>query len=168
MSKAISAQVGMEFEAAYGYLAMSAWLEGENLPGFAKWMRHQAEEEVGPATRLIDHLLERGGVLALPALSAPDPSFASPLAVAEAALGHEQSVSAAINAMYGLAAEIGDHAAPSAAGHIVMKAERGDRIGEGGRAAAPIARVLKEDVGLAAAREQRGLEKTQVEQLVPH
>lgn len=109
MTGALSAQVGMEFEAAYGYLAMSTWLEGQNLPGFAKWMRHQAKEEVEHAMRLVKYLMERGGALALPAVGSPKGTFASPLAVAKAALGNEKKVSASINALYELAAKEGDH-----------------------------------------------------------
>ena len=34
----LNAQVNMEIEAAYQYKAMSAYFEGRELEGFAKWM----------------------------------------------------------------------------------------------------------------------------------
>jgi ferritin len=38
-------QVARDFYAAYLYLSMSAYFESDNLPGFARWMRKQYEEE---------------------------------------------------------------------------------------------------------------------------
>ena len=42
---AINEQIKNELYSGYLYLAMSAYFEAKNLPGFAHWMRMQAEEE---------------------------------------------------------------------------------------------------------------------------
>ncbi|HUE96142.1 MAG TPA: ferritin [Longimicrobiaceae bacterium] len=110
VSRAINEQINREFYAAYLYLAMSAHFEAEALEGFAHWMRLQAQEELGHATRLFDYLLERGARVELGAIEAPPTSFGSPLAIAEQALAHERKVSEQINGIYALAAERGDYA----------------------------------------------------------
>lgn len=105
------AQIGMEFGAAHSYLSMSAWLAGQSLDGFASWMRHQSEEETAHGMRILDHLLERGVPVALPAIPEPQSEWGSPLAVAEASLAQEREVTAAIGRLIDTARAAGDHAA---------------------------------------------------------
>ena len=107
---ALSTQIGLELSSAYVYLAMSAHFAGENFEGFALWMRLQAAEELAHAMRLYDYVLERGGVIALPAVEAPPVKFGAPVEVFEQALGHEIVVTAAIHALYDLAREARDYA----------------------------------------------------------
>ena len=107
---AINDQINREFFAAYLYLAMSAHLDNEALDGFAHWMRLQAQEELGHAMRLFDYLVERNARVELQAIEQPPASFGSPLAIAEQALEHEQTVTEHINRIYRLAAEQGDFA----------------------------------------------------------
>ena len=45
MEDAFNGQLNAELYSSYLYLAMSAYLESIDLPGFAHWMRAQAEEE---------------------------------------------------------------------------------------------------------------------------
>jgi ferritin len=59
-------QVGREFYAAYLYLSMAGYFEATNLPGFARWMRKQYEEETQHALKLFDSLLDRGERVQLP------------------------------------------------------------------------------------------------------
>src|SRR5690606_30169828 len=87
---AINEQIMYELYSGYTYLAMSAYFEEQGLPGFAKWMRLQAQEELKHAMRLFDHVAERGGHITLHAVDAPPASFDSPLDVFEKALAHEQ------------------------------------------------------------------------------
>jgi len=42
---ALNEHINAEFWSAYLYLSMSAYLESENLQGFANWMRVQWQEE---------------------------------------------------------------------------------------------------------------------------
>lgn len=111
LHKRINDQIGMEFGAAYSYLAMSAYFEGKNLPGFAHWMRMQYKEEIEHAERFVDYLLERGQKLQLPAVSKPTSDFKSPLDVVKRALANERKVTASINKLYELANEEKDYPA---------------------------------------------------------
>ena len=103
VESAINDQIAKEFYAAHLYLSMAAWFEDRNLPGFAKWMRVQNDEERQHAMRLFDYLIEAGGRVRLKALEAPPTEFTSPLKVMEASLAHEKKVTASIRKLYELA-----------------------------------------------------------------
>src|ERR671916_979080 len=107
---AMNEQVKNEFYAAYQYLSMAAYCESENLPGFAHWMRTQAQEETQHAMKFYDFILDRNGRVVLQAIEEPVVEFGSPLEVFERALEHEQRVTAMINELYGLAARENDYA----------------------------------------------------------
>lgn len=107
---AINEQLKNELFAGYMYLSMSGHLEHENLPGFAHWMRLQAEEELVPAMRFFDYVNRRGGQVVLQAVDQPPVDFGSPLSVFEKALEHERLVTGQIHTLYELAAEKGDWA----------------------------------------------------------
>jgi ferritin len=100
---ALNEQVKNEIGSAYIYLAMSSFCEAENLPGFAKWLRVQWEEELQHALKLYDYTIERGGVVTLQAIEKPPAKWKSPLDVFEHVLAHEQKVTASINRLYELA-----------------------------------------------------------------
>jgi len=100
---AINDQIAKEFFASHLYLSMAAWFEGQNLPGFANWMRMQTEEERAHALRLFNYLIETGGRVRLKAIDAPAVDFTSPLQVMRESLKHEQKVTASIRKIYELA-----------------------------------------------------------------
>jgi len=99
---AMNEQIKNELYSAYLYLSMSAYCEAANLPGFAHWMRVQAQEEVGHAMKFYDFICERGGRVVLQAIDQPPVEFQSPLHVFEQTLEHEQKVTAMIHDLYGL------------------------------------------------------------------
>lgn len=101
--EAFNAQIQAEFQSAYVYLGMAAWFTENNLPGFAQWMRVQWEEETQHAMKLYDFLHNRGESVTLRPLTAPGSSYTSALDVFEHVHGHEQSITASINALYELA-----------------------------------------------------------------
>ena len=107
---AVNEQIGKEFYAGYLYLAMSAHFEAESLLGFARWMRLQAQEELGHALKLFDFMNHRGAVVTLRAIDAPPTDFEAPLSLFEKALEHEQEVSRLIHKLYDLAVQKHDHA----------------------------------------------------------
>ncbi len=107
---AMNEQMKNEFYAAYQYLSMAAYCESENLPGFAHWMRAQAQEETEHAMKFYDFILDRNGRVVLQAIEGPVVEFGSPLEVFERALEHEQRVTAMINDLYGLAVRESDYA----------------------------------------------------------
>lgn len=106
-------QIKHELYSAYLYLSMSAQSEAMNLPGFAHWMRLQAQEEVGHAMRFYDFIHDRGGRVVLQAIEQPPVEFTSPLAMFEQTLEHERKVTARINHIYSLAAQEKDFASQS-------------------------------------------------------
>lgn len=107
---AVNDQINEEMYSSYLYLAMSAYYASIDLPGFAAWMRAQAKEEEAHAMKFFDFLVERGGRVVLDAIKAPPRDWASPLAAFEAALSHERSVTARIDALVDLARAENDHA----------------------------------------------------------
>jgi len=110
LQKAMNDQVRLEFESAYAYLSMAAWMEDQNYPGFAAWLRQQAREEATHAMKIFDHLIDRGCRVALQPVAGPRADFASPLQVFEQAKKHEQSVTKSISELYGIASTDRDYA----------------------------------------------------------
>jgi ferritin len=104
-------QIQKEFYSSYLYLAMAAHFETVNLPGFASWMKKQADEERSHAMRLWQHVYDRGGKVELTAIEQPPTAFGRPLEVIQQVLEHERKVTASINALYALALKEGDVAA---------------------------------------------------------
>src|SRR5687768_16066736 len=107
---AINQQIKHEFFSAYVYLSMSAYFESTNLPGFATWMRSQAQEEVTHGMKLFDFINDRGGRVVLHPIDGPPTDFKSPLEVFEQALKHEQAVTAMIHKLYEVAFKANDFA----------------------------------------------------------
>jgi ferritin len=110
LQEAMNEQIKNELYSAYLYLSMSAYCEAANLPGFAHWMRLQAQEEEIHAMKLFDFIHERGGRVVLQAIDQPPAEFQSPLDVFKETLEHEQKVTALINNLYTLAVQEKDYA----------------------------------------------------------
>ena len=110
VQNAMNDQINNEFYSAYQYLAMAAYCESANLPGFAQWMRTQSREETEHAMKFYDFILDRNGRVVLRAIEGPVIEFGSPLEVFEQALEQEQKVTAMINDLYGAAVKESDHA----------------------------------------------------------
>jgi ferritin len=111
IEKALNEQIREELASAYLYLAMAAYFAAEGWDGMAGWMRVQAQEEVGHAMRIFDHIVERAGRVKLHSLAEPEPKWASPLAAFQAAYKHEQHITARIHRLVELAQNEKDHAA---------------------------------------------------------
>ena len=109
LEKTINDQIKNELYSAYLYLSMSAYLEANNLPGSARWMRLQYEEEVSHAMKLFDYIHDRGGRVVLQAIDQPAAEFGSLLEVFQQALEHEQKVTGMINRIYDLAVKENDY-----------------------------------------------------------
>ncbi len=107
---AINDQIRIEFSSAYAYLAMSAHCQSENLPGFAKWLRIQWEEELGHAMKFINYVHERNGSVTLQAIEKPAGKWKSPAEVFEHVLSHEQKVTASIHRLFEVASKEKDYA----------------------------------------------------------
>ena len=110
MQKVLNDQINAELYASYLYLAISAYFEDINLPGFAAWMEAQSQEETGHAMRIYKYVIERGGRVILQLIDAPPSEWDSPLAAFEAAYTHEVKVTAMINGLVDQALQERDHA----------------------------------------------------------
>ena len=104
MEEAINAQINAEFWSAYLYLSMSCDFARKGLKGMANWFSIQFREEQDHARMLMDHVLARGGKVALAPIAEVPSAWDSPLAAFEDTLKHEKSVTARINALCELAA----------------------------------------------------------------
>jgi ferritin len=110
LEAAINDQVTLELESAHQYLALSAWLEGEGLPGMAHWMRMQSGEENEHAMKFFEFLVDRNAGVKLGSLPEPQSKFDSVIDVFRASLAAEQRVTAAINNIYAIATDARDFA----------------------------------------------------------
>ena len=110
LQDAFNGQLNRELYSAYLYLSMAAYFENVNLSGLANWMRIQVQEEQFHAMKFFDYIIERGGEISLTDIEKPDSKWASPLAVFEATLEHEQKVTALINDLVYLARDERDNA----------------------------------------------------------
>lgn len=111
MQEALNEQIQKEYYSSYLYLAMSAALQAQNLPGAAKWARIQSQEELTHALKLFDHVVDRGGRVTLAAIQQPPTEYGSALQLFEKVLGHEQHVTGSIHALYALAVKEKDYPA---------------------------------------------------------
>jgi ferritin len=110
LEQAINEQIKNELYSAYLYLSMSAYFEAENLPGMARWMRLQSDEEVSHAMKFFEYLYDRGSRVVLQAIDQPPAEFAGPLEIFKKALAHEKKVTGMINDIYALAVKENDYA----------------------------------------------------------
>ena len=108
---AFNQQIKNELFSGYLYLSMSAHFDHGNLPGFAHWMRLQAQEELEHAMRLFDYVLRRGGRVELDGIDAPPTDFGPPLTIFESVLEHERAVTGMIHGLFELSGKEGDWAA---------------------------------------------------------
>jgi ferritin len=100
---ALNDQINAEMYSSYLYLAMAAYFDGMNLPGFAAWMKVQAKEEEGHAMKFYGFIVERGGRVTLKGIAEPPAAWKSPLDAFAAAYKHEQHITDRINKLVDLA-----------------------------------------------------------------
>lgn len=110
METALNEQIREEMYSSYLYLSMSAYFEGLNLKGMARWMRIQFKEEQAHALKLFDFIHDRGGAVALRTIDQPQATWTSPAAAFAATYQHEQHITACINKLVDAAQAERDHA----------------------------------------------------------
>lgn len=111
MQNAINEQINKEMYSSYMYLSMAAYFENTGLPGAAKWMYVQSGEEREHAMKLFEHLIDRGGKVALGAIAAPQAEWAGPMEAFKAVYEHEQFVTKSITTLYEVALQEKDYPA---------------------------------------------------------
>jgi len=108
---ALNRQIHAELYSSYLYLAMSSYCESRNLPGFARWLAAQSEEERGHAMKLYGHLHARGGEVRLEAIEAPPPTYRTLEEVFTLVVEHEEEITRKIDDLYALATSEKDYPA---------------------------------------------------------
>jgi ferritin len=110
LADAVNKQINAELFSSYLYLSMAAYFAKENLPGFANWMRVQAQEEMVHVLKFYDYLLSRQAAVKLMSVDGPPSDWNGPLDVFQDAFKHEQKVTGLINGLMDLAVAERDHA----------------------------------------------------------
>ena len=108
--QAFNTQIKDEFESAYLYLAMSSYCNAESFFGFSKWLRMQAQEELGHGMKLFDYVHHRGGQVSLQAIGEPKARFNDLLELFKMVLAHEKKVTERIHKLYELTLKENDYA----------------------------------------------------------
>ena len=110
MQDALNDQINAEYYSSYLYLSMSAWCEQADLKGFAHWFRIQSQEELLHVAKFFDYVFDRKGRVVVTSIQAPPADWKSPVDVFQAALAHEQHVTARISKLASLSAAENDFA----------------------------------------------------------
>lgn len=113
MEKALNDQVDAELASAYLYASMAAWLDANDLPGCATWMKKQAKEETEHAEKLYDYVYDRGGKIVFGALEKPQAEWEKVTDLFEQVLAHEQKVTSLIYGLVEVADELKDYSTKS-------------------------------------------------------
>ena len=110
IENALNEQMKYEYYSSYLYLAMSAYCDSQNMPGFASWMRKQSGEEMAHALKLYDFILNRDGNIKLKSIPEPPQKYTSLEKIFKQVYEHEIHVTGLINKLYELALKENDHA----------------------------------------------------------
>jgi len=108
LESGLNKQINEEMFSSYLYLSMAAYFESANLPGFANWMRVQAQEETSHAMMFFDYVNERNGRVLLTKIEAPKTEWKSPLDAFTEAYKHEKHISERIRVLVKQARELDD------------------------------------------------------------
>ncbi len=109
MNAALNEQIGYEFEAMLQYVAIASHFSGDGLTQLAAHFYRQAEEEKDHSMRFIKFVLNAGGRVEIPAISAPKGHFKNAQEAVQLSLKQEKKVTDRINALVELAIKESDH-----------------------------------------------------------
>jgi len=102
-SDALNEQIGNEFAASQQYIAAAVYYEEQTLPQLAGFFYRQAVEERNHAMIMVQHLLDTGQEIRIPAVEAPSVEFSDIVAPVKMALEQEKRVTEEINDLFELA-----------------------------------------------------------------
>ncbi|GAA1727223.1 ferritin [Aeromicrobium alkaliterrae] len=103
-------QLGYEFGAHQQYVAIAAYYDALTMPQMAALFYNQAVEERDHAMMMIQYLLDADAEIAIPALEAPEMTFADVIAPVKLALDQEKRVTEQINELTRIARDENDFA----------------------------------------------------------
>ncbi len=96
---AFNTQIGNEMHASLQYVSIAAHFDSENLPQLAQFFYRQSEEEREHALKFVRFVVDVGGRVAVPPISAPRADFASAVEAVRLSLEWERTVT---DQIYGL------------------------------------------------------------------
>ncbi len=102
---ALNRQVGNEMHASLQYVSIASHFAAESLPRLAAFFYRQAEEEREHAMKFVHFVIDVGGRLEIPALSAPKSRFANAAEAVGLALAWERTVTEQIYSLVDIARE---------------------------------------------------------------
>lgn len=111
LTAAINEEIGLELFASHQYMAMASYFESLGLKKLAEMFRKQGAEEREHAVKFIHYLDETSGNVQIPAVQAPQATFASVEEAVKVSLDWEIEVTRRINALMALAIDQKDYAA---------------------------------------------------------
>lgn len=109
MTKALNGQIVKEFYSAYFYISMASYFENQTLPGFAHWMRIQAQEEGCHGMIFFNYVNEQERTAILGSIDAPPYKFKSSADIFAQGLAHEKFVTKSIYGLIDIAMEDHDY-----------------------------------------------------------
>ncbi len=104
----LNEQIGHEFAASQQYVAIAVYYDSETLPQLAAHFYRQAVEERNHAMMIVQYLLDADRPVLIPAVAAPQTSFADAVSPVRLALEQERGVTEQIADLTKLAREEGD------------------------------------------------------------
>lgn len=108
---AFNGQITEELFSAGMYYQMAGWFSANGYDGMAAWMLAQKNEELNHLHKFFEHIAQRGGLPVIGAMAAPKTGWKNPLEIFQAALKHEQHITACIHKLVDLAQAEKDYAA---------------------------------------------------------
>lgn len=93
----LNKQVNREAEAANLYLSMSLWCRYKGLDGIAAFLKKQGDEESMHKDKLINYIIETGGLPKIGEVKAPQSEFSSVKELFNIILEYEKNITKHIN-----------------------------------------------------------------------
>jgi bacterioferritin B len=109
VTEAVNQQIGNEFGASLQYVSIASYFADEGLLEISAFFTKQSEEEREHAMKFVKFIQDTGGPLAIPAIPAPKPAFASAVEALQLSLDWEKEVTRQITQIYALAAKENDY-----------------------------------------------------------
>ncbi|MGE5359569.1 MAG: ferritin [Bacteroidales bacterium] len=111
LNAAFNDEIGLELFASHQYMAIAAYFDDIALEKISKMFFKQAEEEREHAMKFIHYVVDTGGKVEIPAINAPQATFASVEAAIRLSYDWEIEVTNRINALMSMAIDQKDYAA---------------------------------------------------------
>jgi len=92
LNDAINSQIGREFGAHLQYVNIATYFDSQGLKKFAEFFYKQAEEERDHAMKFVKYIVDAGGDVHIPPVSAPQSTFKSAEEAVELSLTWETEV----------------------------------------------------------------------------